>query len=154
VVEIKRSVPNPSQRSDPYPNGEMNSWKPGDDGKNKWVCVQAVHVDALDRLWVVDPASPKQKGVYDKSQKLVLINLSTNGVERSYSLSGVTDEQSYCNDVRVDPAAEIAYLTNSTEGGIIIVDLQSGPAREKGRQTVQGQFRWYRPYTRRKIIIL
>ena len=40
VVEIL-----PGNHVKPYPDEEMNSWKDGEDGKNKWVCVQAVYVD-------------------------------------------------------------------------------------------------------------
>ena len=48
----------------PYPNLFMNSWKPGANGKDKWVCVQAVYADDENNLWVVDPASPAMEGVY------------------------------------------------------------------------------------------
>jgi sugar lactone lactonase YvrE len=129
VVEIK-----PGNRSLPYPDLAMNSWHPGDSGRAKWVCVQAVHVDAQNRLWVVDPASPKQKGVYAESQKLVCFDLSGNQITANYALSGVTDDQSYINDVRVDTGTQTAYLTNSSEGGIVIVDLRWG----KARQVLQG----------------
>lgn len=118
----------------PFPDEEMNSWKPGKDGKDHWVCVQAVVIDDQDFMWVVDPASPKLKGVYGESQKLVKINLSTNKVEKSYPLKGVTDNQSYANDVRIDTRKQIAYMTNSSSGGIIIVDLNTG----KVRQVLQG----------------
>src|ERR1700712_4737080 len=49
VVEV---MPNGSVK--PYPNLAMNSWTNGKDGKNAWVCVQAVYVDDNDFLWVVD----------------------------------------------------------------------------------------------------
>src|SRR5689334_9635639 len=39
VVEVL-----PGGQVKPYPNEEMNSWKPGDDGTKKWVSVQAVFV--------------------------------------------------------------------------------------------------------------
>jgi len=131
VVEIQTG-----NQVQPYPNTTMNSWTPGDSGLNKWVCVQAVYVDPGNTLWVVDPASPKQNGVYMSSQKLVSINLSNNTVQRTYSLAGVTDNQSYINDVRVDASGGHAYLTNSSEGGIIIVDLNTGHAR----QVLQGNY--------------
>jgi len=114
----------------PFPDFEHNSWKPGKNGLDHWVCVQAVVVDDQDNLWVVDPASPKQKGVYQESQKLVKINLSTNKVVRTYPLKGATDNQSYANDVRIDTKNQIAYLTNSSSGGIIVVDLKSGKVRQ------------------------
>jgi DNA-binding beta-propeller fold protein YncE len=88
-----------------------------------------VYIDDADNLWVVDPASPRMAGVYRQSHKLVQINLSTGQVVRSYPFNGVADDQSYINDVRVDTAAQYAYLTNSTEGGIFVVNLQTGAIR-------------------------
>jgi sugar lactone lactonase YvrE len=129
VVEIKDSV-----QKTPYPDVFMNSWKPGDNGLNKWVCAQAVYRDDENYLWVVDPASPKMQGVYQNSHKLVKINLADNSVLKTYSFAGVADEKSYVNDVRVDTKSKTAYLTNSNEGGILVVDLASG----QSRQVLQG----------------
>jgi sugar lactone lactonase YvrE len=120
----------------PYPNADMNTWVAGDSGLQKWVCVQAVHVDDNNMLWVVDPASPFQKGVYLSSQKLVGIDLGSNTVAHTYSLAGITDNQSYVNDVRVDTRTNTAFMTNSSEGGIVIVDLNTG----RSRQVLQGNF--------------
>lgn len=120
----------------PYPNEKMNSWKDGDDGKDKWVCVQAVYIDDTDALWVVDPACPLMEKVYDNTHKLVKINLETNSVEKVYWLKVATSEKSYINDVRVDTKRGFAYLTNSNEGGIVVVDLNT----EKIRQVLQKHY--------------
>lgn len=117
--------------SKPYPNEAMNTEQSKGD---HWICVQAVHVDDSNRLWVVDPASPKMQGVIGHAQRLVKMDLATNTIKRSYSLFGPTDDASYINDVRVDVKTETAYLTNSTEGGIVVVDLKTG----KARQVLQG----------------
>jgi len=114
----------------PYPNAAWNSWKEGEDGKNKWVCVQAVYADDANMLWVVDPASPKMGGVYLHSYKLVKINLATNSVEKTYFFDNIADENSYINDVRVDTKNNYAYLTNSNEGGIVVVNLNTGAMRQ------------------------
>jgi sugar lactone lactonase YvrE len=114
----------------PYPNLFMNSWKPGDNGKDKWVCVQAVYADDQNKLWVVDAASPKMEGVYQNSHKLVKINLGTNAIERTYFFEGVTGANSYLNDVRVDNQRQYAYLTNSSEGSIVVVNLATGKAKQ------------------------
>lgn len=113
----------------PYPDEAMNNWKPGDDGTKKWVSVQAVYVDDQDKLWVVDPAAPGLGDVYQDSSKLVRIDLATNKIERSYFFQGVADQHSYLNDVRVDTARQFAYMTSSSQGGIVVVDLKSGNAR-------------------------
>ncbi len=86
----------------PYPNDAMNSWKPGMSGKDKWVCVQAVYIDDSNTMWIVDPAAPMLKTVYQQSYKLVKINLATDSIERVYTLKGIKSDTSYINDVRVD----------------------------------------------------
>ncbi len=131
VVEIT----SPTQNK-PYPNAWANSWNNGEEGLFKWVCVQAVYVDDNDKLWVVDPASPFMQGVYKHSYKLVKFNLSTNKPERIYRFNYVADVNSYVNDVRVDTHLNYAYLTNSGEGGIFVVNLETG----KIRQVLQGNF--------------
>lgn len=113
----------------PYPNAAWNSWKPGQDPTNRWVCVQSAFVDDKDRLWVIDPASPKQQGVYRDSHKLVCFNLTTNKVERTYPMKGIVGPDSYLNDIRVDTKREIVYLTESQQGGIVVVDIKSGKSR-------------------------
>lgn len=118
----------------PYPNELANSWKDGDDGLSKWVCVQALYVDDDDKLWVVDPASPFFKGVYQHSYKLVKFNLKTNRPEKIYRFNYTADVNSYINDVRVDTKLNYAYLTNSNEGGIFVINLNTG----KIRQVLQG----------------
>jgi sugar lactone lactonase YvrE len=125
VVEVL-----PGGQVKPYPNEEMNSWKPGDDGLKKWVSVQAVYVDDHDKLWVVDPANPQFAGVYKESDKLVRIDLATNKIEHTYRMKGVTDKNSYINDVRVDTGRQVAYMTNSNVGALVVVDLKSGKARQ------------------------
>ena len=114
----------------PYPDAYWNSWHQGEDGNNKWVCVQAVHIDDRNTMWVVDPASPLMEGVYQHSYKLVKINLHTNAVERIYKFNYVADNNSYINDVRIDTEKGFAYLTNSSEGGLVIVNLDNGNMRQ------------------------
>lgn len=127
----KYSVVEVTSKTDakPYPNEDVNSWKDGEDGSRKFVSVQAVYVDDQDKLWVVDSANPGFAGVYQESDKLVCINLDTNKIERIYPMKGIIDKNRYINDVRVDTKRQIAYVTNSNEGGIVIVDLKSGKVR-------------------------
>lgn len=114
----------------PYPNEEMNSWKEGDDTQNKWVCVQAVYVDDEDYLWVVDPACPNMEKVVDHGYKVVKFNLATNAIEKVYRFKGILSSKSYINDIRVDTMRGFAYLTNSNEGGLVIINLSTGAIRE------------------------
>jgi len=125
VVEVL-----PDGKTKPYPNEEWNSWKSGEKGENKWVCAQALWTDDEGFLWVVDPASPEFAGVIDGSNKLVKIDLNANSIARVYPLHSAADEKSYANDVRIDTKRQVAYLTNSSQGGIIIVDLKTGKVRQ------------------------
>jgi len=120
----------PDGSTKPFPNEGWNSWKPGEDSHNKWVCAQALAMDDEGFLWVVDPASPEFAGVVPDGNKLVKIDLNTNSIARVYPLSPAADAKSYANDVRVDTKRQVAYLTNSSQGGIIIVDLKSGKVRQ------------------------
>ena len=113
----------------PYPNQEWNNWPAGTGGSNQWVCVQAVYVDDLDKLWVVDPGAPEMKKVADDSAKLVAINLKSNRVERVYNLTSIAGRSSYLNDVRVDTQNHTAYLPESKNGGIVVLNTESGAAR-------------------------
>jgi sugar lactone lactonase YvrE len=114
----------------PYPNLYMNNWQAGGNGKDKWVCVQSVVTDNENNLWVVDPASPKMAGVYQNSHKLMKINLANNNIEKTYFFENVAGVNSYINDVRVDDQRQYAYVTNSNEGGIIVVNLATGVLRQ------------------------
>ncbi len=127
VVEILKNG-----QAVPFPDEHWNSWKQGEDGKDKFVCAQAVFVDALDRLWVVDPASPALAGVVPGANKLVEIDLTTNSVKRVYGFEpAVAGKKSYLNDVRIDTKRNIAYLTESQGGAIIVLDLKTGKARRR-----------------------
>ncbi len=113
----------------PFPDKDWNTWQKNESGSNKWVCVQAVYVDDKDNLWVVDPAAPEMESVEGNGAKLVRIDLKNNSVSRSYNFSELAGKNSYLNDVRVDTVNNIAYLTESKEGGIVVLDTESGKAR-------------------------
>jgi sugar lactone lactonase YvrE len=113
----------------PYPDKDWNSWDKSQSGSNKWVCVQAVYVDDKDQLWVVDPAAPEMESVEGNGAKLVRIDLNSNRVVRIYNLTELAGKNSYLNDVRVDTVSNIAYLTESKEGGIVVLNTDTGNAR-------------------------
>lgn len=113
----------------PYPNADMNNWKPGEPGQNKWVCVQSVYLDKTGTLWVLDPAAPMMKTIQGNGAKLVRMNKANNTVDRTYSLMSVLPDTAYANDVRVDTERQFAYITESKGGGIIVVDLNTGLMR-------------------------
>jgi sugar lactone lactonase YvrE len=114
----------------PYPNEPMNGWQPGEDARNKFVCVQSVHVDGDDRLWVLDPANPMFRGVVEGGAKLIQVDLETDEVVRVIPFDdSIAPTSSYLNDVRVDTGTETAFVTDSGVGAIVVVELASGVAR-------------------------
>lgn len=113
----------------PYPNDTMNRWKPGQAGKDKWVCVQSVYFDDSMRLWILDPAAPMMKNIQGNGAKLVRMNKQTNRPEQTYSFMGTVPDSAYVNDIRVDVSKNFGYVTESKGGGIIVIDLSSGKMR-------------------------
>ncbi len=124
VVEVINGKPVP------YPDAATNKWAPGQDGMNKWVCVQTAYIDDQDKLYIVDPAAPKLGKVYNNSAKVVKFDLATNKIEKVYRFPGTIDNQSYLNDIRVDTKRQMAYLTNSGTGGIVVLNLKTGQSRQ------------------------
>lgn len=93
----------------------------------RFVCVQSVVVDKLDRLWVLDPANPHFKDVVSSGAKLFMIDLKRNKIIREYSFpKEVAPAKSYLNDVRIDSKRKVAYITDSQLGGIIVLNLVTG----------------------------
>jgi sugar lactone lactonase YvrE len=114
----------------PYPGEEPNDWKPGDDPGTHFICVQSVHVDSKDRLWILDPANPMLMGVVAGGPKLVEVDLGKNEIVRTVRFdSTIAPHASYLNDVRIDTETETAFITESGLGALVIVDLGTGSAR-------------------------
>jgi len=114
----------------PYPDEKWNSWKKGEPGKEKFVCAQAAYVDSQENLWIVDPASPQMEGVVEGGAKLVRISLKDNRVERVYPLdSQLAPKESYINDVAVDTKRQVAYLTDSGIGALVLLNLKNGKGK-------------------------
>jgi len=81
-------------------------------------------------LWVLDPAAPKMQEIVKGGPKLVKIDLATNQVVQTIPFGeDVAPKKSYLNDVRIDTRTNTAFITESANGAIIVVDLKSGKAR-------------------------
>ncbi|UCE03328.1 MAG: hypothetical protein JSW67_03830 [Candidatus Latescibacterota bacterium] len=115
---------------EPYPNEKWNEWKADSAPHEHFVCVQSVHVDGKDRLWILDPANPMFRGVVDGGPKLMQVDLAADEVVRTYAFDPtIAPRGSYLNDVRIDTGTETAFITESGLGALVVVDLETGNAR-------------------------
>jgi sugar lactone lactonase YvrE len=111
----------------PFPNAELNGPGPAE---SHFVCVQSVYVDANDNLWILDPAAPKMKEIVKGGPKLIKVDLKTGQVTQTIPFGDdVAPKKSYLNDVRIDTTAEVAFITDSGLGAIVVVELKNGKAR-------------------------
>lgn len=110
----------------PYPNSAWNQYGiPASD--SSFVCVQSVFVDAQNRLWILDPANPYMEGVVPRGPRLFQFDLTTDQVQKVYAFpDSLIEENTYLNDVRIDVRRDKAYITDSGNGGLFVVDLDSG----------------------------
>ncbi len=114
----------------PYPNEVLNSWQPDKSPRNHFVCVQAMFVDARNRLWILDPANPRFEGVVQDGPKLFVVDLSSDTVIRTYRFGPeIAKPDSYLNDLRVDLDTDTVYMTDSGNGALVILNLASGQGR-------------------------
>ena len=109
-----------------FPNQEWNN-------TNKiesFQAVQSVVIDDENKLWVLDTRNPLFQGVLVGGPKLYVFDLVSNKKEKVYTFSdGVYQANSYFNDVRIDTENQFAYMTDSGNGALIVLDLKSGESR-------------------------
>lgn len=113
-----------------FPDQRWNTWKPGEDPKRAFVCVQSVVAGPDGTLWVLDPASPEFRGVVEGGAKLVVFSSKTRTELRRFEfVPPVIRRESYLNDVRILNDRSYAFITDSGIGGLVVVDLLSGRSR-------------------------
>ncbi len=94
-----------------------------------FVCVQSVVADATNTLWVLDTGRRGDGTMDPAGVRVFMVNLSSNQIVRTYTLpSDVVLSDTIMNDLRVDNARGVVYLTDSGHGGILVLDLASGNA--------------------------
>ncbi len=114
-----------------YPNAAVNR---GDTARaaETLISVQSVVADGANRLWILDTGAPNFSKPIPGGAKLVAVDLATNQIVRSILLGPeVLRPNSYVNDMRFDlrqGKAGVVYITDSSAGGIIVVDLASEQA--------------------------
>ena len=114
----------------PFPDVAWNTWDRSMPPQNKFVCVQSVYVDADNFLWVLDAASPQMRGVVPGGAKLLKFDVATRQlIQRVDFDETIAYPTSYLNDVRIDTQNKVAYITDSNQGALIVVNLTSGRSR-------------------------
>lgn len=116
-----------------WPDARWNGWRPGLDGADRFVGVNALRIGPDGALWVVDRGGPGiGKPLAPHGVKLLRFDLATNSLARSYDLGAVTLPWSFVDDVRFN--GRHAYLTDAGDPGLIVLDLETG----QGRRVLQG----------------
>ncbi|MGQ1910623.1 L-dopachrome tautomerase-related protein [Marinifilum sp. RC60d5] len=109
-----------------YPNENWNN----NENKEAFLAVQSVVVDKKNRLWVLDTKNPFFKGIVEGGPILYQFNLKTNTKEKAYRFPKTSyRKHSYFNDVRIDTKREIAYISDSGTGALIVLNLKTGTSR-------------------------
>lgn len=114
-----------------YPNEEWNAWRPDNrlDPGNHFVCVQSVVADG-DTLYVLDPGAPWPTGMIEGAPKLVVIDLRSDEVVKVHAFGpDIVKAKSYLNDIRIDRGRGYAYMTDSGDGAIVTLNLETGETR-------------------------
>jgi sugar lactone lactonase YvrE len=135
VAEVKDG------KAEAYPDAAINKEGPLD-SSDTFISVQSVVVDPADRLWIVDTGSPEFKPVKPGGPKLMCYDLKTNRLIKKIVMpADALAANSYLNDIRFNlkqGAGGTAFITDSSDKGenaIIVVDLASGKARRRLKQT-------------------
>jgi sugar lactone lactonase YvrE len=124
VAEIKKKQPVP------FPNKKWNTWDTTMNPKNHFICVQSVFIDDNNNLWVLDPANPMFKGVVNGGAKLLQFNIDSKKLIQRFVFNKETvKSNSYLNDVRIDEDRGFAYITDSNDGAIVVVNTNTGESR-------------------------
>lgn len=116
----------------PYPD---DTWNVTGNAQS-FLRVQDLYVDQADCLWVLDSKPSSSGNIFGGSTdeqpgkfKLVKINTLSNKVERIYHFEDLDKEHSALNDLRVDTARHLAYLSDPGLASIIVLDLKTGKTR-------------------------
>ncbi|WP_116125588.1 L-dopachrome tautomerase-related protein [Lewinella sp. IMCC34183] len=109
----------------PYPSAEINAWDVGQDPGGQFVNVQSA-VAVGNILYVADTRNPLMEGLVTPP-RLHLYDLNTNQLMRTYEIAAeATVPATYVNDLRVDRTRDLVYFTDSGEGAILVLDLDTG----------------------------
>ncbi len=102
---------------------------------DRLLSVQAVTVDADDRLWILDSAKVGASQIEPGAPKLVAFDLAAGEVVRTITFDAeVAGPTAFLNDVRIDLPRNVAYVTDASAEGpnaVIVVDLNDGTSHRR-----------------------
>lgn len=116
----------------PYPDEAWNR-RPTDVPEAEYdkifVNLQSHTVDRDGQMWVLDRGRPLGGPVVIGAAKLVQIDTATDTFVRTIPFEPEFAENNFLNDVRVDPERGLAFVTDTSNGGVIVIDLATGDQR-------------------------
>ncbi len=129
-----------------YPGTGWNEWdgRQGPTALRSLTNAQALTVsrdDAGESLWILDGGQTGDAGVFTGGPKLVEISLADDRVLRVFYLDHQRElgQGARLTDLRVDAAAQVAYIADCGNHAVVVVDLNNGIARSLMRdQAVTG----------------
>ncbi|QDU72304.1 L-dopachrome tautomerase-related protein [Mucisphaera calidilacus] len=118
----------PDGTTRPYPTVGWNCWdgQPGPSALHTLVSAEAIAIDDLDYLWVLDSGNPQAgDGIVTAGPKLVRIDLTDNSIAQVFYLDHKRQlgPTSFLSDFRVDIEKRVAYLADAGSGAIVVYDL-------------------------------
>jgi sugar lactone lactonase YvrE len=114
----------------PIPDADWNMWSPPLDPASHFICVQSLCVDGNNALWALDAGDAYVTGAVPSGAKLVKIDLRRSLVAQVMTFdAAVAPQGSYLSDLRIDDGKNVAYVTDSGLGALVVVDLASGKSR-------------------------
>lgn len=115
----------PDGRLQPFPGGGWNDWRPGRDGREAFVMVNAIHIFRDNTLWVVDQGERPGKVPAPGVEKLVQLDPTDGRILRVLRFSRrIMPARAQFNDLRQH--GDLLFVTDSGLGGVIIHDLATG----------------------------
>lgn len=92
-------------------------------------CVQSVYSDGSETLWVLDAGTRPSGNAAPSDAKLLMVDLMRNAISQTYTIpADALLPDSVLNDVRIDNARGVAFITDSGHGGVLVLDLATGDA--------------------------
>lgn len=126
VVEVNQK----NGKMTPFPDDAWNRQSPDRPTIETWIEPMAMWIDRGNDLWVLDRSNVKLDQEKYKP-KLVQFDLNTNQAIRTYTFEDSLDPKDHLNDLRIDLLHRYAYLTNTDNGGgLVVLNLDTGKSRQ------------------------